>query len=145
MTTTMHSSSVHVDATVGKVFDYVKDPAHFFDAMAAGQYVEPGKITLTPEGIGTTYEWTGRELGFKIHGVLTREEYVPNERIVDRSSTGPVWTWTVAPEGDGTKLTLAYEYATRVPLMDKLIDKVAWNAERDLQTMVTTIKEKVEA
>ena len=29
----LHKRSVHIDAPVEKVFDYVKDPQHFFEAF----------------------------------------------------------------------------------------------------------------
>ena len=148
MTTTTHKKSVHVDAPVEKVFDYVKDPVHFYAAMPAGKHEENvlGDVKVTPEGVGTTSKWTSREFGIKvISGVLTRQEYVVNERIVDRSSTGPIWTWTLEPDGAGTTLTLDYEYSTRIPLVDKVVDKIAWNADKDLETILAADKEAVEA
>ena len=81
-------------------------------------------VTLTPEGVGSTYAWKGSMFVFHTHGVSTREEYIPNERIVDRSSTGPVWTWTFEPDPTGTTLSLAFEWSTKVPLMDKAVDRV---------------------
>ena len=58
-----------------------------------------------------------------------REEYVVNKRIVDRSSTGPIWTWTFEPDGAGTTLTQAYEYSPRIPLVDKALANIMWNAD----------------
>jgi len=148
MTTTTHKKAVHVDAPVEKVFDYVKDPAHFYDAMPAGKHGETvlGDVKLTPEGVGSTYKWTAREFGVKVlSGVMTREEYVVNERIVDRSSTGPIWTWTFRPDGAGTTLTLAYEYSTRIPLVGQAVDKIMWNGDKDLETMLAVYKERGEA
>jgi len=148
MTTTKHKKSVHVDAPVEKVFDYVKDPAHFYDAMLAGKHekVVLGDVKVAPEGLGTTYEWTAREFGVKVlSGVMTREEYVVNERIVDRSSTGPVWTWTLEPDGAGTTLTLACEHSSKIPLVGQALDKIMWNGDKDLETMLAVDKEAVEA
>jgi len=148
MTTTKHQKSVHVDAPVEKVFDYVKDPVHFYDAMPAGKHekVVLGDVKVAPEGVGTTYKWTAREFGVKVlSGVMTREEYVVNERIVDRSSTGPIWTWTVEPDGTGTTLTLAYEHSSKIPLVGQGLDKVMWNGDKDLETMLAADKEAVEA
>jgi uncharacterized protein YndB with AHSA1/START domain len=109
MTTTTHKRTVHIDAAVQTVFDYVKDPRHFLNAMPGSDPTHSAitDVTLTPEGVGTTYGWKGGMFGFHIHGVMTREEYVPNERIVDRSSTGPVWTFTFEPDPTGTTLSLA--------------------------------------
>jgi hypothetical protein len=148
MTTTRHRESTHINAPVAKVFEHVKDPAHFYEAMPerGGSGGTLRAVHMTPEGIGTTYEFVaGHIAGFQLVGVLTREEYVVNEHFVDRSSTGPEWTWTVEPEGDGTRLTLTFEYSTKIPGIDKVIDAIAWRGDADLQAMVATIKETVEA
>ena len=148
MTTTRHSARVHIEASVEQVFQHVTDPANFYEAM-------PGKMRpgqglrakhMTPEGVGSTYEWvTGHIGGFELVGVLTRQEYVVNERIVDKSSTGPEWTWTVEPEGEGTRLALTFEYSTKIPGINKLIDLIAWRGDADVEAMLASIKEKVEA
>ncbi len=36
--------------------------------------------------------WQGHLLFIPWHGTMTREVYVPNERIVDHSSTDVVWS-----------------------------------------------------
>jgi hypothetical protein len=64
-------------------------------------------------------------------------EYIPNERVADSSSTGPVWTWTFEPHPTGTTLSLGFEWSIKVPLMDKAVDLVAWNGDRDLDTILT--------
>jgi hypothetical protein len=128
------------------VFDYVKDPVHFYDAIPNRKRSKLRTVNATPEGVGTTYEWVaGGFAGFELVAVMTRQESVANERIVDRSSTGPVWTWTVEPEGDGTSLTLAMEYSTKIPLLDKVIDAIAWRGGRDIDAMLAEIENEVES
>jgi hypothetical protein len=148
MTTTTHSASVHIEVPVERVFEYVTDPVHFYEAMP--KKMRPGQGLrakhMTPEGVGSTYEWvTGHIGGFELVGVLTREEYAVNERIVDKSSTGPQWTWAVQPDGEGTRLALTFEYSTKIPGIDKLIDLIAWRGDADLEAMLATVQEKVEA
>ena len=145
MTTTTHTKNVHVDAPVEKVFEYVEDPVHVFGAMPSREHFELRRVTMAPEGIGTTYEWVGHELGLRLYGTNTREQYVPNRRIVDSAAAGPVWTWTLEPEGTGTILTLCYEFSTLLPLMDHVVASIAWHADEDVQQTVATIKERVEA
>lgn len=145
MTTTTHKRIVHIDAPVETVFDYVQDPQHFFSAMDRRGGDTLTDVTLTPEGVGTTYAWKASTFVFHIQGVMTREESIPNERIVDRSSTGPIWTWTFEPDPAGTTLTLAFEWSTKVPLMDKAFDLFAWNGDRDLDTILANLKKEIEA
>ncbi len=88
------------------VFEHVKDPRHFYEAFASMSPQGPPRISdvsMTPEGVGSTCEWT-RHLWSLLYigGTMTRQEYVPNERIVDHSSTGPLWTFTFEPDQAGT-------------------------------------------
>lgn len=146
MTTTTHKRSIHIDAPVGAVFDYVKDPEHFFAAFPGGARPDAiTNVTLTPEGVGSTYTWAGSMFIFHIHGTTTREEYIPDERFVDRSSTGPVWTCTFEPDPTGTTLSLAFEYSTKVPLLDKVVDAVSWNGDRDLDRVLSAMKAAIES
>jgi hypothetical protein len=45
----------------------------------------------------------------------------------------------------GTTLSLAFEWSTKVPLMDKVVDLFAWNGDRDLDTILTNLKKAIEA
>lgn len=153
MTSTTHKRAVHIDAPVERVFDYVKVPEHFYAAMFEGEGNEPSdaaahltKVSLTPDGgVGSTYEWVGRAFFITIHGVVTRQEYMPNERIVDHSSTGVTWTYTTAPDETGTTLSLACEVFSKVPLVDKVEDALSWKGDRDLDKWLAAYKRAIEA
>jgi hypothetical protein len=82
---------------------------------------------------------------FHMEWVLTREEYVPNELIVDHASTGGVFTYTFEPaEPSGTTLSLAFGWLD-VPLVGDLIDKVSWDGDRDLDLVLANIKKALES
>ena len=87
---------------------------------------------------------SGVLLFIHLHGTMTREAFVPNERIVDRSSTGIRWTYTVEPDQTGTTLSLEAEFSSPAPFLDRIGDKVFWNAERDLDTMLGNLKKAIE-
>ncbi len=148
MTTTLHKRSVHIDAPVETVFDYVKDPHHFFESFPEGDrsHMALGEVTLTPEGVGSTFKMMGRMfLLFYMEWVLTREEYIPNERIVDHASAGGVWTYTFEPaEPAGTTLSLAFGWSSKVPLVGELIDRVSWDGDRDLDLVLANMKKAIE-
>ena len=59
-------------------------------------------------------------------------------------STGPVWTYTFEPDQTGTTLSLACEVSSKVPLADKVIDRVAWDGDRDLDTVLANMKKAIE-
>ena len=145
MTTTTHTRSTHIDAPVAKVFDYVKDPLNQWDA-----YGLAGKNTIAEEdvapdaGKGSTWKWQGHLLFVPMHGTMVREAYVPNERIVDHSSTGVLWTYTFEPDETGTTLTMEVEVSSKVPFLDKVEDRIAWNGDRDLDTWLGNFKKAIE-
>ena len=148
MTTKLHERSIHIDAPVEVVFEYIKDPHHFFSAFDEEwrRHMALAEVTTTPEGVGSTFRMMGRMfLLFHMEWVLTREEYIPNERIVDRANTGGVFTYTVAPtDPTGTTLSLAFGWSSPVPFVAEALDRVSWNGDRDLDLMLANVKEAVE-
>ncbi|HZW43223.1 MAG TPA: hypothetical protein VFF32_02360 [Dermatophilaceae bacterium] len=95
----------------------------------------------TPEGVVTTYECKYRELGMHLTATITREEYVVNERIVERSSLGVVWTCSFEPDATGTTLTVAWDASTLM----KMLDAVFYHSDKDIDTELATFKREVEA
>jgi hypothetical protein len=148
MTTTLHTRSVHIDAPVETVFDYVKDPHHFFDALPEEfrGHSAVAEVKTTPEGVGSTYTMMGRMfLLFHMEWVLTREEYIPNERIVDRAWLGRMITTFEPADPTGTTLSLAFEWSPKVPVVGELIDRVSWDGDRDLDLALANLKKAIES
>jgi len=100
-----------------------------------------GAVHRTPEGVVTTYECKYRELGMHLTATITREEYVVNERIVERSSLGVVWTCSFEPDATGTTLTVAWDAST----LTKMLDAVFYHSDKDIDTELATFKREVEA
>ncbi|MGZ8760717.1 MAG: hypothetical protein ACXWXV_09085 [Aeromicrobium sp.] len=65
-----------------------------------------------------TYECKYRELGMHLTAVFTREEYVVNERIVDHSSLGVVFTFSVEADDTGTTLTASWNASKLMKMLD---------------------------
>ena len=147
MTTMLHSRSTHIDAPVEKVFDYVKDPHHFFEAFPERDrsHTALTDVNLTPEGVGSTFRMMGRVfLLFHMEWVLTREEYVPDTRIVDRANTGGVFEYDFEPDGTGTLLTVGFGWSSRVPFAADVLDRISWNGDEDLDVMLGNLKKAIE-
>lgn len=147
MPTTWHRRSTHIDAPVRTVFDYVKDPHHFFEAFPEKDraHTAIAEVMTTPEGVGSTFTMMGRIfLVFHMEWVLTREEYVLDTRIVDRSNTGGVFEYGFEPEGTGTLLTVAFGWSSPVPLAAEFIDRMSWNGDEDLDVMLGNLKKAIE-
>jgi uncharacterized protein YndB with AHSA1/START domain len=143
----LHRRSVHIDAPVERVFAYVEDPHHFLEAFPEDdrKHMALAEANITPEGVGSTFRMMGRMfLLFHMEWVFTREEYVPNERIVDHASVGGVWTYDFAPDETGTTLAVSFGWSSKVPLIGELMDKVGWDGDRDLDLMLASLKKAIE-
>jgi len=104
------------------------------------------KISMAPDdGVGSFYEWKSKILLIPFHSTTTRREYVPNVRIVDTTTTGVTWTCTVAQDESDTKLTLQCDVTSGVPGLAKVEDSIMWDADEDLDKMLATYKESIEA
>jgi hypothetical protein len=155
MTTTLtHQRSIHIDAPVEKVFDYLKDPHHTYtvisqtptsriDRHVRGELTD---ATMTRGcGVGTTYTFRSTLLGMHADATYTREEYTPNARIVDRNAkAGVAFALGFEPDATGTTLSLAWAESTRFPLLTLLWDRLYWDADHDLDAMLRSVKDAVE-
>jgi len=144
MTSNKHTHSIHIDAPVEKVFHYLEDPAHLIAGMEETSHGTPPTVVAvhrTPEGVVTSYECKYRELGMHLTATMTREEYVDNERIVERSSIGVFWTCSVEPDDTGTTLTVVWDASTLM----KMLDAVFFHGDKDVKRGLATFKREVEA
>ena len=112
MTSTPNQRSIHIDAPVERVFDHIKDPNNFI--AADPEPVHLSNVSLTPEGVGSAWETSWSAFGLPLHAVITRTQFIPNQRIVDRASTGVTWTYTTEPDPTGTTLSLAIAITTKL-------------------------------
>ncbi|GAB88393.1 SRPBCC family protein [Gordonia rhizosphera] len=143
-TSAKHTHSIHVDAPVEKVFEYIEVPGNIVAAMNAmpgeGELVL-GEVDQKPDGEVADYRMTFRELGMHMHTTMTREEYMPNERITDHSSLGVDHMFSVAPEDTGTKLTYAWD-ATKLM---RMIDATLFHTDKHIGEALQHVKKEVEA
>ena len=154
METILHQRSIHIDAPVEKVFDYVKDPHTTYAVISEtptsriDRHVQ-GELTgatMTPGGgTGTTWSFTARLLVVRINATYTREEFVPNERIVDRNPDARCGVaFDFKPDATGTTLTMAWLDSSRFPLLTRLWDRIYWDGDHDLDAMLNHVKDAVE-
>ena len=98
--------SIHIEAPVEKVFDFIKDPRYVPEGMT--MHFEVTDVKLTKEGVGSYYRWVSKTPVLRWEGFDVYTEFVPNQRITDRSSSSVVGEISISlkPEGSGTKLTM---------------------------------------
>ena len=116
--------SIHIEAPVEKVFDFFKDPRNTQETLATPLTYKD--VKLTDEGVGTYYSWVFRIAGFPFEGFDVYTEFVPNQRITDRSSSSMTrdFTYSFEPEGSGMKLTIETDHGSfwRFPPFRQLVD-----------------------
>mgnify|MGYP001545733419 CR=1 FL=1 len=101
---------------------------------------------MTAQGVGSTYQWTFHLWSLLyIGGTMTREEYVPNERIVDHSSTGPVWTFTFEPDPGRLDAVVGDGALHQGAALDKLEAAIFSKGDQDLDAILGSFKKAIEA
>lgn len=136
--------SIHIEAPVEKVFDFIKDP-RYEQGIVAMPFTYKD-VKLTKEGVGSYYSWASKTpvLRFEAFDVYT--EFVPNQRITDRSSSSFVGdiTYSFEPEGSGTKLTIEGRPRSfwRIPPLRELVDLFKSTAS---DRLLPAVKAKIEA
>lgn len=79
---------------------------------------------------------------------MTRQEHVPNQRIVEKHSTGPVCIYTFEPSRNGTRLTYTAELARPLAFLTAVQTFVTTKGkgmESGMEKFLGEVKEKVEA
>jgi hypothetical protein len=141
MTTDKHRRSIHIEAPVEAVFEYVENPGHIVAAMPEDHNATLGAVNRSADGAVETYEILYRELGRNRTTLVTREEFVANERLVDRTSVGPVRILEVEADDNGTTLTYAWDAPTWI----KVLDAVFSHSDKDVERSLATFKHEIEA
>jgi len=80
-----------------------------------------------------------------MEGVIEYTEVVPNQRIVGKSSAGPIWTFTFEPEDGATKLTVDCEWHLAVPVVGAPVEALIMKlSESQIEATMANIKAQVE-
>ncbi len=97
-----NKQATHIEAPVEKVFNFFKDPENWQELPNADQLED---VKLTAEGVGTYYRVVLPIPGVRVKASGVFTEFIPNQRITDRSSLSLAGTGTFSagPEGSGPK------------------------------------------
>ncbi len=136
--------SIHIEAPVEKVFDFFKDPRNMEGITATPFAVKD--VKLTEEGVGTYYSWASKTPVLRLEGFDVYTEFIPNQRITDRSSMGLPgdWTFSFEPEGSGMHLTAEIHHRSfwRTPPLRELVE---WVQNPMAGRFLSAVKAKMEA
>jgi hypothetical protein len=140
--------SIYIEAPVEQVFDFCRDPRNWpsLAPPRLARRVEMTHVHVTGEGLGTSYVWVLHLPGVRVESFGVFTEFVPNERIVEKTSVAfeGAWHYTFAREGSGTRLTMQRRPRSfwRLRLFDRLVDRFDGPAT---EKFLAQMKEAVEA
>ena len=135
--------SITINVPVEKVFSYTSDPINQLEWLPSITDVRD----VTGEGVGKRFSWTYKMMGMSFKGESEFAEYIPNERIVLKTTGGilSTWNWTYKPQAGGTLVNLVVEYTVPVPVLGKVAEKLILRQnEREAALSMTNLKERLE-
>ena len=69
-----------------------------------------------------------------------------DERIVDGNiDAGLSMTFDFEPDASGTTLTMTWGVVSKLPLLSTIWDRIYWDGDRDLDSMLSSVKNAVES
>jgi Polyketide cyclase / dehydrase and lipid transport len=143
MGTMTYTHHTHIEAPVEKVFTFFKDPKNWQELPHADQFKQ---FNVTEEGVGTYYRVVLPIPGIRIEAFGVFTEFIPNQRITDKSSLSLAGTLTFSfePEGSGMKLTMESHPRSfwRIPPLKELAE---WIMARRHKRYMSALKAKMEA
>ncbi len=110
MTMQQVKASGHIDNTPEAVLNYIVDVRNRTYYLPSLK--EISEVQGEPASGKTTWKWTWVLLGMEFVGRGRSIDYQPGKRYSFRTEGGieSTWTYTVEPEGNGTRLEVQVEY-----------------------------------
>lgn len=133
-----------INAPVEEVFDYWKNPENQPEVWPSLVEV---KDVQKPPGVGSTWKWVYKLAGIRFEGQSENVEFIPNQKIVDKSSGGieSTFTWEFKPENDGTRLNFSAEYNIPVPVLGKFAESfVIKQSDNEGDAVFANLKARLE-
>jgi len=120
MTTQQVKAEVAITNTPEAVLSYVadvKNRTYFLPSLKAIKHTGGAVV-----GADSTWQWTWELLGMEFTGTGRSLEYQPGKLYKFQTEGGikSTWTYTVAPEGKGTRLTIEVAYQPPDSLLGRL-------------------------
>lgn len=139
--------TAHIDRPVDEVFAFLADGEN--DPKFSPRVIEIAKTTDGPPGVGTVYASTVKDAGMKTTREFRLTEFDPPTRIrwTETSKnlvTAPEGGYDLAPDADGTRLTVHNELEGHG--IGKLLAPLAVRAaQKDADAFADRIKRAIES
>ena len=136
------TNSIHIDAPVGEVFAYVKDPSDFNQLMPDVTFSD---VSLRPDGVGTTYRFETRVAGLPIRGRGEYTEFTLDRHIHDETTVASEgsFDWTFEAEGDGVRVTITHSPGRYwgLPLIGRILADNYEQMDREVLARLKSVME----
>jgi uncharacterized protein YndB with AHSA1/START domain len=132
---------VMINAPVNKVFEYITADDADWDPNLKEITNREGK------GVGATSNWAYEVGGQEYRGEGVTIEFVPNRKLVTKTSgeIDSTWTWLFVPRGNQTKLVVVVEYSLQMPKAVSVAkDIFAKELDDNADVTLQDIKKKIE-
>ncbi len=123
--------TIMINAPVEKVFEYLVLPTNLPEIWPS--LIEVKDVKQTPQHVGDSWRWAYKMAGVRFEGETKTEEYIPNKRIVTKS-TGSIpskYVYTFEKENGHTHLREEVEYAVPDPLLVKFKERFVLKVNED--------------
>jgi len=137
--------TITINAPVEKVFSYIEGGTNLPEIWPS--LVEVTDVQRLPNG-GHSDRFVYKMAGIRLEGASEDVEYVPNQRIVTKTTGGAesTQTWVFQPEAGGTKVTFKVEYTVPIPVLGKLAEAIIVKMnEREGDLLLDNLKARMEA
>ena len=127
------SASIRVDRPPERVFAQVADPARR-QQLLPDNFRDFRVISASTAGAGTRTAFTIVTPQGEHQSEVEIEEWDPPHALTERTldAEGYRMRWSFQPDADGTRVTLATEYAATGSLLHRLVDR--WFARKALES-----------
>jgi uncharacterized protein YndB with AHSA1/START domain len=140
---TIEKSTV-ISAPAEQVFAFISEPTNLPGIWPS--LVEVRDITPAANG-GSDFKWTYKMAGIRLEGASTCIEFAPPRRLVVEIKGGisSTTTWTVEPDGDGSRVVLHVDLTVPGKLFGKLAEPLVMRENsKEAATILANLKDRLE-
>lgn len=140
---TIEKSTV-VAAPTDKIFAFISEPTNLPEIWPS--LIDVHDITPAANG-GSDFKWTYKMAGLRFEGTSTVVEFVPPQRasVATQGGIKSTNTWTLEPEGDGTRVTLHVELTVPGNVLGKLAEPlIVRENNQEAEAILANLKARLE-
>jgi uncharacterized membrane protein len=133
--------TITIKAPVEKVFEYLAKPTNLPEIWPS--LIEVKDLKQSPQHLGDTWHWAYKMAGLRFEGDSKITEFVPNKRMVSKSTGGipSTFVYTFEKENGHTRFHEEVEYNIPVPVLGKFAEGVVQKLnEREADVFLANLK-----